>query len=1243
MPSPADRNLLFGVLAWQNSLVTEHEILEAFKVWTSEKSRSLGDILVEHNVLSSEQLIALAPMVEANLQLHGDAESALQHLGSSVDILATIQSHITDEDINESIDQSTYLSGSLTRDPNSKDTHSKGHANWRVPQSGARFKILRPHAKGGLGEVFVARDGELNRDVAVKEIQSRYCDHADSRDRFLLEAEVTGGLEHPGIVPVYGLGQYPDGRPYYAMRFIKGDSLKDAIRTFYADQSLNDTLRSLNLRKLLGRFIDVCQSIGYAHSRGVLHRDLKPGNIMLGKYGETLVVDWGLARVIGRGESKPSSAGESALSPSSGSNATPTVMGSAIGTPGYMPPEQAAGRIDELGPSSDVYSLGATLYHVVTGQAPFQGPDVATVLQDVQQGNFEPPRSVRSAVPRALDAICTKAMSLRPEDRYATPQDLAEDVERFLADEKTQAYRESMVTRAMRWMRKHQTWTTTTVASVLISVLGLSVFSTVVSRKNTQLSELNTSLDGKNQALDAKNSELLAANTREQQARSLAEKNEAAAKTQADLTLSTLTSVVNDINYGLEGIPGGSTIRRRLLETSMQKLQIVATEYIGQASLDFNTMEALMEMGDLIVEVGQDELSTTLSRNGEAREESVSVVAASFYKKALSIAQKLHQDYPEEQSVYAALAQAQMRSGEMKSATGNLLGAIEDFHAAFAIVEELRETDPDSASYRANLVDLHNHKGRTHAKMGKWDEAMSEYTQGFEVVEQHVASNPGEGYWTRALIISHDNLAGTLTAIGNMPEARGHYEAMMRLGQEHSRVQPDDTIIRSYVAYGNQQLGWMYFNEGDKQNSLKHFAESMRLTDQLVSESPNNLIYKSWKASIYGGQGSISSEAGEHEDALELYQKRHKILTELSQLDSENTVYASEIASSHMQLADAQWQLNQRDQTRENLSEVSKIYQQLTADAPQNVDWQRGLATALEREAMLLEADEKWEQALGLYREMYKIKKQLADKSPNHALAQRELSITHRHLGDMNIKLRDPEGAVAQYQKSVDIAKPLVDQDANDAQARDQLTNCYFNVAETYVVLGKFKEAEKNYELACDVRRDMIAKNMAKERSTEMLQFLTSCVKRARKAPQALADWDTFFANPPEKHQALLELRGMILTQQQLIPEMLDTAEKFLQLDKKSTRNPYNAACMYSLAAEFVSKANPTLSDEQKAECKDYADRATAAMKVAIKNGFDDELHMLKDSDLAYLASTPGWQELLELLDVLPSAGVSPN
>ena len=162
-----------------------------------------------------------------------------------------------------------------------------------------RFRVVTLHASGGMGNVFVAKDDQLNRSVALKEIRELFADDQQIRDRFLREAEVTGQLEHPGIVPVYALGHYADGRPYYVMRMIRGDSLKQAIAALHRNHGSGDEHASrLELRRLLNRFVTACNTIEYAHSRGVVHRDIKPDNIMLGPYGETLVVDWGLAKLV---------------------------------------------------------------------------------------------------------------------------------------------------------------------------------------------------------------------------------------------------------------------------------------------------------------------------------------------------------------------------------------------------------------------------------------------------------------------------------------------------------------------------------------------------------------------------------------------------------------------------------------------------------------------------------------------------------------------------------------------------------------------------------------------------------------------------------------------------------------------------------------------------------------------------------------------------------------------------------
>jgi tetratricopeptide (TPR) repeat protein/tRNA A-37 threonylcarbamoyl transferase component Bud32 len=479
-PATADRNLLFGILAVQMDFVSRDQLIAAMNAWVLDKARPLGHILRDQRALDEDEHALLEALVRKHLHRHGDDPARSLAAVSSVGSVRQDLHQVADPDL-----QASLAHVPATRPPAEEAPPSADHAGEDDPHAtrsysvgtltsaGQRFRILRPHAKGGLGIVFVAHDEELRREVALKEIQVRHADREDSRARFLLEAEITGGLEHPGIVPVYGLGTYGDGRPYYAMRFIRGDSLQEAIERFHrADVPGRDPgERALALRQLLGRFVDVCDAIAYAHSRGVLHRDLKPGNIMLGQYGETLVVDWGLAKAVGRAAGEGGAA-EGLLQPASAGGAAATQMGSALGTPQFMSPEQAAGRLDQMGPASDVYSLGATLYCLLTGRAAMEGREVGAVLRQVQRGDFPPPRQVKREVPAALAAVCLKAMALRPEDRYATPRALAADVEKWLADEPVSAWREPWRMRAGRWARRHQAMVAACAAGLLVTVLA---------------------------------------------------------------------------------------------------------------------------------------------------------------------------------------------------------------------------------------------------------------------------------------------------------------------------------------------------------------------------------------------------------------------------------------------------------------------------------------------------------------------------------------------------------------------------------------------------------------------------------------------------------------------------------------------------------------------------------------------------------------------------------------------------
>ena len=295
-----------------------------------------------------------------------------------------------------------------------------------------RFRLLRPLAQGAFSVVHLAMDLELNRLVALKELREEYARKPRSNARLLFEAEVTGGLEHPGVIPVYSSGRHDDGRGFFTMRLIRGEDLKYAIGRL---NSLADPAEYESRgRRLMERFVDVCYTMDYAHGRGVIHRDLSPRNILLGHFGETVVIDWGLAKWIApmppdaTDDAEPGS-----IWPATVRSLPGTKWGHAIGTPCYLSPEQAAGRPDRHGPVSDIYSLGAILYEILTGKPPFEGAS-DLVMNQAQVGDFPAPRLIRSDLDTGLEAICLKAMALEPEDRHQRAIDLGDDVVRWMED-----------------------------------------------------------------------------------------------------------------------------------------------------------------------------------------------------------------------------------------------------------------------------------------------------------------------------------------------------------------------------------------------------------------------------------------------------------------------------------------------------------------------------------------------------------------------------------------------------------------------------------------------------------------------------------------------------------------------------------------------------------------------------------------------------------------------------------------
>lgn len=292
--------------------------------------------------------------------------------------------------------------------------------------SATKYTFVKELARGGMGTVYLADDAELNRQVAIKVLSTPELTE-DLRRRMIREAQIIARLEYPGIVPVHDVGVLPDGRVFYAMKFVRGVRLDEYAAS---NESIRDRLR---------KFQSVCDAVAFAHAHGVIHRDLKPQNIMIGSFGEVLVLDWGVAKILRTVSSEE--ADTLILPPKDAPDKiADTSHGTVIGTKQYMSPEQSRGEIDRLDERSDIYSLGAVLYFLLTNQAP----------------NETRPRNLNSKVTKPAEAICLKAMARERASRYASATELSADVGRLLDAEPVSAYRENAFEKTSRWVGKNR-------------------------------------------------------------------------------------------------------------------------------------------------------------------------------------------------------------------------------------------------------------------------------------------------------------------------------------------------------------------------------------------------------------------------------------------------------------------------------------------------------------------------------------------------------------------------------------------------------------------------------------------------------------------------------------------------------------------------------------------------------------------------------------------------------------------
>jgi serine/threonine-protein kinase len=1029
-----DRNLLFGLLALQNGLIHQGQLVAAFQAWTLDKARALADHLVGRGDLDADDRSVVEALVAHHLKKSGgDAEKSLAALPTGRSTRAKLAG-LGDPQIDASL---AHVGSSSTLHSEDVDrTASSGVG--AATSDGQRFRVLRPHAQGGLGAVFVALDGELHREVALKQILDHHADDPVSRRRFLLEAEITGGLEHPGVVPVYGLGSYGDGRPYYAMRFIKGDSLKRAIERFHTDEMLkaNPGRRSLELRQLLRRFIDVCNAIEYAHSRGVLHRDIKPSNVILGKYGETLVVDWGLAKATGQSEP---GAEERTLIPSSASGSAETLPGSALGTPAYMSPEQARGDLEHLGPRSDVYSLGATLYCLLTGEPPQEGDDIGELLRRVQRGEFPRPRQSNASIDPALEAICLKAMALDPEDRYASERRLASDIERWMADEPVTAWAEPWTRPLLRWLSRHRTGMTGAAAAVLAGVVGLSAVLAVQTRANGRLQRAYDDLANANSVITKANADLKSANERETQRFDLA--MEAIKLFHGDVTEDLLLKEKPFAGLRSRLLTGAAAFYSKLERLLAGQSDPVARRALGHAY--FELAELTYDIGNMAEAIavhrkglevrrelagrpGADadaglDVARSLIRLGnsldDVNDNAGALVALEDAVKAAEGAVAASRGSDEARLVLAdCLSRLALVVGRRRPEDG-----LATSRRALLILRELVAKDPSDTRYMESLgacclwiADLsidQNDQNRIPEEIAGYEEAVAIYTR-------LVGARPGAYRLQDLLAKIHNNMGGTLWDLGRRAEAIASIRRAAAIWSEVADANPAVSVLANNAGHAFNNLGLMLIEIGRPAEALGMLADGRPFLRRIAETDPGVLYYRSNLARNLSLTGTALARIGRWREAHESFEKAHGLWQRLVEEDTSINYIQSRFAESLSTFGENLRLARRLTEAASVYRREKAIWERLVASEATDGSYRAALANCESHTSTVLVALGRPADARACSGRAIAMWQDLIRSNPGDANFAQGLAESLMRSGSVRAAAGDARGAVAEWRKA---------------------------------------------------------------------------------------------------------------------------------------------------------------------------------------------------------------------------------
>lgn len=852
------------------------------------------------------------------------------------------------------------------------------------------FAILKEVHRGGQGVVYQALQKSTKRKVAIKILlEGPYASKAAKR-RFEREIELVASLRHPNIVPVYDSGVTPDGRSYCVMDYVSGKRL---------DHYLRDNKPAMP--QALSLFATICETVNYAHQKGVIHRDLKPSNILVESDGTPKVLDFGLAKQM-------AGATDPILS----------MTGQIIGTLPYLSPEQARGSQEGVDIRTDVYSLGVILYEMITGRYPYPVTgELPDIVRHITETDPSPPSKVWQAEsgiqaaaggPRAtlkgcpvggdVETIVLKTLSKQPERRYQSALELARDVRHYLAGEPITARRDSSWYVLRRTMRKHRGPVTVGVAFLILLIAwSITLWFMYSEQKltseymNVQAQEARASRD---RALDA----------------------EAEAKRRYGQLVDLSTTLIFDFHDELERLPGSTHVRKVVVGRGLSMLDRLASEATEDVKLQRNLAEAYKRISDIQGGVGRANLGDLAGAQESCR-------------KAYDILTKTYEANPDDWGMRRSLAGALSRLGILASNAGRPEEASELMHKGHALFESSHEQEPDNAVARRDLAVSHSYLARLLARQGKTAEAMEHWRTCLAHDEVLAKQEPDSIDAQSDLLICCNEIGHLLTQAGRPDDALEMHRKALDISKMLAEQHPENPLIRRDYSIALERIGSLLIDRNEVDEGAECYREMLQIDAEQAAADPDNMEAQRDLAISRQRMGDLYARLSQFDKSLISYRASLAICERLSAASPESVAARSDLGLAHGKLCDFYFFQGANAEAAAPCETALEIRREVFQRDPSDMNNRVGLSAIMDRAGAIRTSRGDVDGALAIFAEALALAAATAESDPTNVQAQRnrgaalfKMGQTHATCGDRTdlpkaVRIKHWQDAAVFYRK----------------------------------------------------------------------------------------------------------------------------------------------------------------------------------------------------------------------------------